>query len=44
MKTSVKILCALLAILCLSLCACQKNPTEVDVPDGMTLASGDIVD
>ena len=44
MKTSVKILCALLAVLTLALCACQKNPTEVDVPDGMTLASGDIVD
>lgn len=44
MKTSVKILCALMACLCLALCACQKNPTEVDVPDGMTLASSDIVD
>lgn len=44
MKTSTKILCALLAILCLGLCACQTTPTEVDVPDGMILASSDIVD
>lgn len=44
MKTSVKILCALMACLCLALCACQKNPADVDVPSGMTLASGDIVD
>ena len=44
MKTSTKILCALLAILCLGLCACQTTPTEVDVPDGMMLASSDIVD
>ena len=44
MKTSVKILCALMAALCLALCACQKTPTEVDVPDGMILASSDIVD
>ncbi len=44
MKTSTKILCALLAILCLGLCACQTTPTEVDVPHGMMLASSDIVD
>ena len=44
MKTSVKILCAVMAWLCLALCACQKTPTEVDVPDGMMLASSDIVD
>ena len=39
MKTSTRILCALMAVLCLALCACQKNPSEVDVPDGMQLAS-----
>ena len=44
MKNSVKILCAVMAALCLALCACQKTPTEVDVPDGMMLASSDIVD
>ena len=44
MKNSVKILCAVMAALCLALCACQKTPTEVDVPDGMILASSDIVD
>ena len=44
MKTSVKILCAVMAALCLALCACQKTPTEVDVPHGMILASSDIVD
>ena len=44
MKNYVKILCAVMAALCLALCACQKTPTEVDVPDGMILASSDIVD
>ena len=44
MKNSVKILCAVMAALCLALCACQKTPAEVDVPDGMILASSDIVD
>ena len=44
MKNSVTILCAVMAALCLALCACQKTPTEVDVPDGMILASSDIVD
>ena len=44
MTNSVKILCAVMAALCLALCACQKTPTEVDVPDGMILASSDIVD
>ena len=44
MKISTKILCAVMAALCLALCACQKTPTEVDVPDGMILASSDIVD
>ena len=44
MKNSVKILCAVMAALCLALCACQKTPTEVDVHDGMILASSDIVD
>lgn len=44
MKKSVKLLCAVMAILCLALCACQKTPAEVDVPHGMILASSDIVD
>ena len=44
MKTSTKILCAVMAVVCLALCACQKNPTDVDVPDGMQLASSEIVD
>ena len=44
MKNSVKILCAVMAALCLALCACQKTPTEADVPHGMLLASSDIVD
>ena len=44
MKTSTKILCAVIAVVCLALCACQKNPTDVDVPDGMQLASSEIVD
>ena len=44
MKNSVKILCAVMAALCLALFACQKTPTEVDVPHGMILASSDIVD
>lgn len=44
MKTSTKILCALMAVLCLALCACQKNPADVNVPSGMQLASSEIVD